>query len=450
MTNLTRRNFVKRSLPASLSLAAGATALIQGPRQVKAAPEKINVAVMGVRGRGGSLLRIFSRQPEVRLTHVCDVDHGVLDRKIAELEKTTGQKAKAVKDYRTIIDDPDVQVLVIGTPTHWHACPTILGCMAGKDIYVEKPDAHNILEGRMMVKAARKYNRIVQLGTQLRSTSHLHAAAAHVKSGGIGKVLYGKAWETDRQGLVEPKPDSDPPPHVDYDQWLGPAPKRPFNPNRFHGIWRWFFDYGAGDMGNDGVHRLDMCRMVMGIEQMPTTISATGGKLFFDDAQEWPDTLIATYGFKSSPTTPPPGSPKAPANPGAVITYEMRLWSRPRLHGATEGVAVYGEEGWVMIDNSSWRAYDPEGNIVIEESNRKANDAHIRNFLDAIRQRSPQNLNQEIASGHISSVLCHGANIAWRTGKTLRFDTGTETFDEPAANRLLGREYRKGYELPKV
>jgi hypothetical protein len=261
-------------------------------------------------------------------------------------------------------------------------------------------------------------------------------AAEHVKSGAIGKVVFGRAWETDGKRVVKAVPDSDPPKGVDYDLWLGPAPKRPFNRNRFHGSWRWFFDYGEGDLGNDGVHRIDYCRLVMGIETMPKRISCMGGKLVVpDDAQEWPDTQLANFDFG-----------------GQIITYEMRIGTRPSLLGATEGAAIYGEDGWVLVTNQGWKAYDGKDQLVKEGGDGlgSAGLLHIRNFIDATRSRRWQDLNQDIYQGHLSSVLCHAANIAWRTGRTLNFNAEEESFDDGEANKLLGRSYREGYELPQV
>jgi predicted dehydrogenase len=215
--------------------------------------------------------------------------------------------------------------------------------------------------------------------------------------------------------------------------WQGPAPLRPFNRNRFHGSWRWFFDYGTGDLGNDGVHRMDFCRWVMGLNELPQTVSCSGGKFFFDDAQEWPDTMMVTYDW-----------------PGKILVYEMRIWSKPRLFDITEGAAVYGDGGWVLISNSGWKAFDDKGKVVKEVGKRNPLTLHVRNFLEAVRSRKRETLNQEIAQGHVSSVMCHAGNIAWRTGKKLKLDARSETFDDAEANKYLGREYRKGYELPRL
>lgn len=440
MPQLTRRRF--------LAASASAAAFIAAPR-VRAnsvsANEKINIACMGVRGRGDSVMRTFAAQPDVHLLYICDIDQGVLSSRASAMEKQTGRPVKGVVDYREVLDDKNVHALVVTTPDHWHAIPTIAACIAGKDVYVEKPDGHNIHEGRVMVAAARKYERMVQMGTQLRSAPFLHEARRFVAEGGIGKVLYGRAWETARQGAIPQVPDSDPPAGVDYDRWLGPAPQRPFNRMRFHGNWRWFFDYGCGDLGNDGVHRLDYCRMVMGVDELPRRVSCSGGKLFFDDAQEWPDTMIANYEFGNEvKDNGRLGDPKR------IMTYEMRIWSRPRLHDKGEGAAVYGENGWILIDNGGYQAFDPSGKVLKQSNESGADTRHVRNFLDAMRSRKRQSLNQEIESGHISSVLCHAGNTAWRTGKTLVLDPKTEMYDDDEANGFVKREYRKGYELPEI
>lgn len=421
-----RRSFMALSSLAGVGLATGA---------LRAAPpsERLRVAVIGLKGRGNSLLKLFSAQNDVAVTHLCDVDEKILLQRAAELDKAGRGKAAVGKDYRTLLDNKDIDALVLGTPDHWHALQTIHGCQAGKDVYTEKPDGHNILEGKTMVAAARRYERMVQMGTQLRSAPYLRDAAKFVQSGALGKVLVGKAWETAKQPSIPRVPDGPAPAGVDYDLWLGPAPSRPFNRYRFHSNWRWFFDYGCGDLGNDGVHRIDYCRLVLGLETFPTTVSTAGGKFCFDDVQEWPDTLQVNYEY-----------------PGKILTYEMRIWSAARLHGEGEGAAVYGEDGWALVTNTGWKAWDGEGKLLVEGGDSKADVLHVRNFLDAVKSRRREDLNQEIAQGHVTSVLCHAGNIAWRTGKKLRFDPATETFDDAEANRYLGREYRKGFELPKI
>lgn len=252
-----------------------------------------------------------------------------------------------------------------------------------------------------------------------------------------------KAWESARQRSLGYPPDSDPPAGVDYDLWLGPAPQRPFNRLRFHGNWRWFFDYGAGDLGNDGVHRLDYARW--GLESalkaegkqlaaLPLKVSAHGGKHYFDDAQEWPDTLMATYDFGD-----------------CLLTYEMRIWTGYPLHGESEGAVVYGDQGYVVLGNRRWRAMDERGKQVAEGKGESDTDAHVRNFLDCMRSRKRPTADLETV-GHPSSLLCHLANAAWRAGRTLQFDPRTYTFaGDKAADQFLTRaEYRKPWELPMI
>ena len=425
---------------------AAATALAVSQRlaaQAHAAPnERITVCVMGVRGRGGSLLDTFASLPDVDVKYVCDLDPNVLGSKVNRVAARTGRKPEAIKDFRNALDDKSVDALVMGTPDHWHALPTILACQADKDVYVEKPDGHNILEGRTMVAAMKKYRRIVQLGTQARSGQMQHSAMRYIAEGHLGKVRFAKAWESSRQGSIGHPPDGNPPAGVDYDFWLGPAPKRPFNPRRFHSSWRWFFDYGTGDLGNDGVHRLDVARWALAtaIEAqgesplgLPRAVSAHGGKYYFDDAQEWPDTLMVTYDY-----------------PGYVLTYEMRVWNGYPLHGEAEGAAVHGDSGYVVIGNRRWRAFDPKGKEISSESGSDNSLAHAHNFTQCMRTREKPAADLETV-GHPSSLLCHLGNAAWRLGRTVEFNPDSYSLGDDEANAYLTRtEYRKPWLLPKI
>ena len=429
MSRSTRRTFLHQSAALGLGLAAGLSG------RAVAANDKIRVACIGVRGRGNSVMHSFAAEPDCAVTHICDVNESTRKQRGAEMKERTGLMPKLVNDYRSLLDDDSVDVFMVATPDHWHALPTIHGCLAGKDVYVEKPASHNILEGKTAVAAARKRDRMVQVGTQIRSAAFMRDAIQYIQSGAMGKVIYGKAWETCRNGAVHLAPDSQPPADLDYDLWQGPAPERPYNRSIVGGAWRWLFDYGTGDLGNDGVHRIDYCRWVMGLEGMPQAICCSGGKFFFEDDQQWPDTELVTYEY-----------------PGKLLQYEMRLWSQPKLFGITEGAAVYGENGWILLTNNSWTAHDAAGKVVKQGQGNsgQTQQAHIRNFLDAVRSRSRESLNQEIYSGHVSTVMCHAGNISWRTGKKLRLDADTETFDDEAANQYVGREHRKGFELPGV
>ncbi len=433
-----RRAFLQTGTAATLG-----TWIASAPVAKAAPSERIKVGVMGVRGRGAALLRSFATQSDVELTHVCDVDANVLAARVDSVTRLTGRRPKAVEDFRRILD-AGVDALVIGTPDHWHAIPTILACQAGVDVYVEKPDGYNVEESRRMRQAQQKYRRVVQLGTQARSDPQMHALIRYLATGAIGTPRMAKAWESTRQANIGHPPDSQPPPGVNYDLWLGPAPLRPFNRNRFHGSWRWFFDYGTGDLGNDGVHRLDIARWALDAALRaagqsplgwPERIAALGGKYYFDDAQQWPDTLMVTYDY--------------PRN-RCLITYELRIWNRYPMHGEGEGAAVYGDGGYVVIGNRRWRAYDQRGRLIREEKRADATVQHVRNFLEAIRSRKPTSA--DLASvGHVSSMLCHLGNCAWRAGQQLTFDPRQGTIDPPQARRFLTRpEYRKPWLLPSV
>jgi predicted dehydrogenase len=295
----------------------------------------------------------------------------------------------------------------------------------------------------------RKHKRVVQMGTQSRSTGHFLEAMDYIRGGKLGRVLVAKAWESGKQGSIGRPPDSEPPKGFDYDTWLGPAPKRPYNPVRVHGNWRWFFDTGTGDLGNDGVHRLDVARWALG-EAMaakgegpqpphPRPGTTPGGKWYFDDLQEWPDTLQVSFEYD------------VPKQSGRVLTYEMRIWNPYPYLGEGEAAAVFGDQAYVVIGNAGWRAFGNDGEKLVDEKGSIDDGAHVRNFIDCVKSRKKPNADLETV-GHPSSVLCHAGNIAWRTGRKLTIEAETETFaNDPEANKLRTRpEYRKPFVLPEV
>jgi len=438
---MNRRDFLAKS---SAAATLAWVAPLQGAEKPVSPNDRITIAAIGVHGRGGRDLSTFASRPNVDVKYICDVDENVLGQRTEETAKSTGRKPEMIADFRRAIDDPAVDAVVIGTPEHWHAIPTIMACQEGKDVYVEKPDGHNILESRMMVEAQHKYNRVVQLGTQSRSGGHFLDAMKYLANGAIGKALFAKAWESSKQKSIGRPADSAPPAGVDYDFWLGPAPKRPFNERRFHGSWRWFFDYGTGDLGNDGVHRLDVARWAfdtaLAASNEPNlghvqAVSAHGAKCYFDDIQEWPDNYMATYDFGG----------------GRLLTYEMRIWSPYPLHGETEGAAAYGDEGYVVIGNDHWRAYGPKNTLLRDEKGTYDNDvAHVDDFLTCMHTRERPNADLETV-GHYSSMLCHIGNVAWRAGQTLHFDQERFCFGEEGGNQYLTRpEYRKPWQLPSL
>ena len=281
-----RRRFLKGS---ALSVSAVAATATFAEDQVKKAEasERVRGGVVGAGGRALSLNRSFAANKFVDVVVIADLDPSRLPRAVEVVSNLQGKKPRTTGDFRELVDDKSLDALVVGTPDHWHAIPTIMACLAGKDVYVEKPDSHNMIEGQRMVAAMRKHKRIVQMGSQHRSTGRLQTALEYIKTGALGRCLVAKAWESTRQGGIGFPPDSDPPPGVDYDLWLGSGPKLPFNRNRFHGRWRWFHDFGTGDLGNDGVHRLDMAVAALdaaceaqGDEPLgiPAAISSSGNK----------------------------------------------------------------------------------------------------------------------------------------------------------------------------
>ncbi|GAB4135469.1 MAG: Gfo/Idh/MocA family oxidoreductase [Planctomycetaceae bacterium] len=438
-----RRNFLQSSALAGVA----ATGALAGERVAKAnASERLRVGVMGAGGRALSLIHSFAKNPEAEIVALADIDTRRFPRAVETIEKIQGTKPRLTGDFRTIIDDPKIDALVVGTPDHWHAIPTILACLNNKDVYVEKPDGNNIIEGQRMVAAMRKHKRIVQMGSQHRSTKRLQSAIEYIKTGALGRCLVAKAWESSKQGSIGFPKDGTPPKEVNYDMWLGAAPKRPFNPNRFHGRWRWFYDYGTGDLGNDGVHRLDMA--VAGLNaaceaqgdepvRMPSKISAAGGKWYFNDMQEFPDTLQVNYEYGGK-------TPK-------ILTYEMRIWSRYAMNGESEGAAVYGDKGYIVIGNRGWRAYTTRNKLVKETPGDSHEAPHVQNFIDCVKSRKKPYCDLETV-GHPASVLCHAGNIAARVGRTLVLDPKTEMFvGDKEANALRGRpEWRKPWILPEV
>jgi len=441
-----RRSFLRKTSGfLGLSMAGGFPAVHAAGGRLPAS-ERVRVAVIGVNGRGNNLLRTFASMKEVEIASICDVDSRVLNRRISETKKDGRQNPAALGDFRKAIDDKSIDAIVLGTPDHWHALPTIFACMAGKDVYTEKPDSHNILESCTMAAAARKHKRVVQMGTQARSGPHMKEANQYIAGGALGKVRYATAWESMKQGSLGRPADGPAPKEVDYDMWLGPAPRRPFNRLRFHGNWRWFFDYGTGDVGNDGVHRIDYARWALqtGLEAQgeklpdhPRSVSATGGKYYFNDAQEWPDTLMANFDYGN-----------------CLLTYEMRIWSPYKLHDEAEGAAIYGDKGYVILANGRWRAFRHGGALVQEStggSNLDQTSLHVQNFLDCMKTRKKPAADLPTV-GHPSSMLCHLANASWRSGLTLRFDPETTSFKgDSKADRYLGRaEYRAPWKLPKI
>jgi predicted dehydrogenase len=430
MQGINRRGFLKESAGRAAAFAAGAGVVTSG--RAVAANEKVIVGVMGVRGRGSGLAAGFAGMPDVEVAYVCDVDESLLPPRASTVAETQGRSPEQVTDFRRILENKAVDALVVAAPDHWHALATIRACQAGKDVYVEKPASHNIREGRKMIEAARRYERVVQVGTQSRSGAHFHSAIEFLRSGKLGKIIMAKAINNQKRANIGHAEDGPVPPGVHYDMWLGPAPKRPFNRNRFHYNWHWFWEYGTGDLGNDGVHQVDVARWGLGVEQ-PTAVSCSGGKFHFDDDQQTPDTQIVTWEY-----------------PECQLVYEMRLWAPYSQSGFSNGNIFFGEKGYMVLGAGGWKVVWEGDEPGPESGASDRDDAHRRNFIDCIKARTPEKLNAEIREGHLSAMLCHLGNISYRVGRRLPFDADTESFGrDDEANGYLTREYRSPWVVPE-
>ena len=426
-----RREFLHSTATAA---AAAAVALAPGiSRAARSANERIVVGVMGLNGRGKALAKVLAAQPDVDIAYLCDVDERVIGPAADAIASTQQHGPQRVSDFRRILDDQSVDGLVIATPDHWHALATIHACAAGKHVLVEKPASHNLVEGERMVAAARKHNRLVQVDTQRRSSPAMQAMVDFLSTGGLGKLHFARSWITSRRENIGHAADGTTPAGVDYDMWLGPAPIRAFNPNHFHYRWHWFWECGTGELGNNGVHGLDLARWGLGVE-MPASVVSSGAKQFFDDDQVTPDTQIVCYEY-----------------PGLTLVWEHRTWSPFGMNGSAFGVEFHGAEGMVTTDGRTWSIHRPkEPPQNGSEASTSYEPAHQRNWLDAIKRTAQ--LTADIEVGHVSTALCHIGNISQRLGRKLAWDTKNGRFPaaDADAGALLGREYRAPWTLPDV
>jgi len=423
MPTLSRRSFLATSAVALT--AAEYTGAADKPN------DRIRVAVMGGRIRGKFHLSAFPQQTGVTVTHLIEPDANLVPEALKVLAKRQKTEAAHETDIRKWLTNKDVDVLVVAAPDHWHALATVWACQAGKHVYCEKPASHDMIEGRRMVDAARKHKRFVQIGTQRRSAAHVIAAREFVAAGKLGKVPFARAWIAGHRKPIGTTTASPIPKGVDFDLWRGPAALVPFHANRFHYNWHWFWDMGTGEIGNNGIHGLDVARYVLGLDA-PTRVTASGGKYVFDDDQQTPDTMLAAFDF-----------------PGCTVAWEHRTWAKndSDLEGESFGISLHGEKGTMIFDNKGWHVRGMDG--VAEKAVGGFDLAHVKNFLDAIR--GDAKLTADVEEGHKSTRLCHLGNIAFRVGRVLNFDGKTESITgDKEATALLGREYRKGFELPAV
>lgn len=428
MSEINRRDFLSQT--AAAATAAGISVQAHEAAAANKRRQPVRLAVMGVNGRGRGLISGFLKFPEVELRYICDPDENVIPRAVKTATAAGRPEPRVENDFRVALDDPEVDVLVCAAPDHWHALATIWACQAGKDVYVEKPISHNIVEGRRMIEAARRYDRVVGAGTQRRSGADFQEAVKLIHDGRLGDVHFARCWINSTRPNIGYDRVTEPPRNLDFYLWAGPGPVGTYKDNLVHYHWHWRWDYGTGECGNNGIHALDIARWGLGVDS-PQLVTCGGNKYFFDDDQETPDTQLATFDF-----------------PGAAIQWEHRTWSPRGIDGANFGIAFYGTEATLLARSGGWTIY--RGDNVLESREPAERElAHLRNFLDCLETRQRPNADVEIA--HKSTVLCHLANIAWRTRSTVRFDAATESIvDNTQAAAYLGRSYREGFELPAV
>jgi predicted dehydrogenase len=473
MRGSTRREFLAESLLAAAALPA-LPAAAAGPAPRRAGPnERLRVAVVGVRGQGRVHVSKWSALPDAEVVAVCDPDSNVVGDAMGAVERRTGRKPQHYADIRKLLEDKTVDVVSIATPNHWHVLASLWAVQAGKDVYVEKPLGHNLWEQRKLVEAARKYDRLVQMGNYPRSLESARSAVEFLKSGKFGRILLARGLCYNRRGSIGKKPDGPVPPGVDYDLWLGPAPERPFNPNRFHYNWHWNWDYGGGELANNGIYYLDMARWALGKSDHPRRILSVGGRLGYEDDGQTPNTQIVLYDYGD-----------------AQILQEVRGLPTGKYKDVAMGNVFHCENGYVASSISGMAAFDLRGELVQRFS---GSGDHFRNFADAVKARDRARLNSEVLEGHLSTSLCHLGNISYRlgelrplsqdapfgaheeaneayrrmrehlvengleaartpvrVGRALEFDSRTETFvNDAAATALLRREYRKPFVVPE-
>lgn len=435
-----RREFIYKSSLMGAGMLIS-PAMMRAAGKKVGANDKIRVGLIGCNGMGFSDLQSFLKNKEVECVALADVDQGVLDRRVADVEKIQGKKPQGVyKDWRRLIDNKDVDVVIVGTPDHWHCLQLVAACEAGKDVYCEKPLGNSIEECNIMVRAAEKYNRVVQVGQWQRSDPHWQDAMDFVHSGQLGKIRTVRVFSY--QGWcpsIPVKDDCPVPDGVDYDMWLGPAPKRPFNPNRFHFTFRWFWDYAGGLMTDWGVHLLDYALYGMKVTA-PNSIMASGGKFGYpDDACETPDLLQTIYTFDDF-----------------TVMWDHAIGIDDGGYGRSHGLGFVGEKGTLVIDRGGWEVIPEKVSgqqrmeaVELHKSYGGGGlDLHVKNHLECIKARTPEKCNASIQIGAHIAKFAHLGNIAFRTGKKLTWD-GT-TFHDAEADKYLCKEYRNPWKLPKV
>ena len=452
---ISRRRFLAASAEISFGIAAWAGASrLAASQSVLGVNERVRLAVCGIRKRGFDHVRLFSEIPNVQVVALCDVDESVLRQRLADMEKLGLPKPQTYTDVRKLLEDKSIDAVCVATPHHWHALIAIWACQAGKHVYVEKPCSHNWWESRQLMRAAKRYDRIVQHGTQTRSSASAREAIAHVQKGLIGEVYLARGLCFKRRNTIGHTPAEPVPEGVHYDLWTGPAPVHPFTRNRFRYNWHWFWAYGNGDLGNQGVHQVDIARWGLGVG-FPNKVTAVGGHFVNDDDQETPNTLNCAFQYD------------LPGGKRKMIEFEVRhgITNREadigteKLGSGNQGPNVignifYGSDGYLALgDEDTGNAYQAWLGSEMKpgpSSHQGGSRYHFANFIEALRSRKQEDLHAPLEEAHISCTLVHLANASYRLGRTLNFDPKTEqVIGDHEANRLL-RDADRGYRRPFV
>lgn len=418
MSSITRRQFLTSTAASAAMLAAS---------RAHGANERVGVGVIGCRNRGHQDAASFLATSQADIVTLCDCDSAMIDSALRQLGGKLPRAPRTERDFRRVLDDPDVDAVIIATPDHWHGLMTALALEAGKHVYIEKPSSYNIGDGRLMLRAQEKHPKLaVQVGTQQRSGQHFQDAKQFIAEGGLGTVGFARAWITHVRETLPPKPDSPAPGSLDYEMWVGPAPMHPYNDQRVHYNWHWVRDWGTGEMGNWGAHWLDVVRWFLDLG-LPQAVSAHGGTFVTRDVKEWPDSQTVLYEF-----------------PGVTVLWEQRLWTKQRMNDRSSGVEIGGDKGTMIIDRGGWIVYPTEGETA-KHSRTELEVAHAANFLDAIT--SGATLNAPLREGDASATMCHLGNIATVLGRRVTLDPESGAIqDDPDAAAWESRTYRGDWE----
>ncbi|MDZ4858813.1 MAG: Gfo/Idh/MocA family oxidoreductase [Candidatus Hydrogenedentes bacterium] len=427
---VSRRQFMGRS---GAAMIAGTMA----SSSVWGANERVSMAVIGFGGRGGEHIDNWCSHPNSELVALCDVDQKILDQGVADVSKKTNAKVKGFKDMRELFDDKSIDGVSIATPNHWHTLSAIWAMEAGKDVYVEKPCSHNVWEGRQLVNAAKKYNKIIQHGTQIRSSESIREAMQKLQEGIIGEVYMARGLCYKRRASIDKKPRGAAPENLDWSMWQGPAQEREYSPNVVPYNWHWTYDFGNSDLGNQGVHQMDIARWALNVK-MPSKVTGMGGKYLWDDDKETPNFITTSFHYPDA------------GEMGKQLVFEVRPWISNDEGGANIGVLIYGKEGYMVIP--SYSKYETFLGEKKEPgpSGDKGGD-HWANFLEAVTTRDASILNAPIEDGHYSSALCHLGLLSSRLGRSFDFDPATEQIiGDDEANGMLTRKYREPFVVPAI